>query len=430
MNNLISRRGFLEKSGKTAAAVGAATLSGPAVLRSLGANENPRVGFVGIGIRGNQLLNNVLKGLPDVKVVGICDAYQGYLKRATETITKAGQPQPEVFNDYRAMLDNKGIDAVIIATPEHWHHKMVLDAISAGKDLYIEKPLTHTVKEGEDLVKAAQESKVVIQVGTQRRSSPLYLKARELYQSGILGKVTTVRAFWYRNTQTPQWRYTIPPDASPQTANWEAFLGPARKRPWDAARMFQWRLYWDYSQGIATDLMTHQLDAVQMVTGETAPLSVIAQGGIYYWNDGREVPDTWHSILQYKDFTVDYTCMFANSKFGYGEQFLGTEGTLEVQDLRTLTFTPEKFMAGGKDVTPEKIRSRAAISIDVKELDPTEVNVLHLRNFFETTKTRKQPNCPIPIGEQAATPCHLAVTAFMKKRQVNWDAASRKMTLA
>lgn len=351
MKGSVSRRDFLNKSGRATAAVG---LAGPAALRALGANEQIRAVFIGVGIRGNSLLNGTLKNLPEVRVAGICDAYQGYVKRAVENVTRAGQPAPEVFGDYRAVLDNKNIDAVVISTPEHWHHRMVLDTLAAGKDLYIEKALTHTVKEGEDLLKAAQNSKAVVQVGTQRRSSALYMKAREMYQSGMLGKVTTVRAFWFRNTLNPQWRYPIPEDASPQTCNWEAFLGNARKRPWDAARMFQWRLYWDYSNGIATDLMTHQLDAVHMVTGEAAPSTILAQGGIYLWNDGREVPDTWHSVLQYKDFTVDYTCMFGNSRFGYGEQFLGSEGTLEVLDLRTLTFTPERFTApGGAGVSEE-----------------------------------------------------------------------------
>ncbi len=422
MSTLVSRRRF--------AGGAAATLAGPAVLRSLGANGQIRTGFVGVGIRGIQLLRHTLKTVPEVKVAGICDAYQGYAKRAVDEASAAGQAPPEVFGDYHALLDSKNIDAVVIATPEHWHHRMVLDTLAAGKDLYIEKALTHTVKEGEDLVRAAQNSKSVVQVGTQRRSSPLYARAREMYKQGLLGKVTTVRAHWYRNTQKPQWRYPIPADASPQTCNWDAFLGNARKRAWDPARMFQWRLYWDYSNGIATDLMTHQLDATQMVTGDSAPLTVIAQGGIYLWNDGREVPDTWHSVLQYKDFTVDYTCMFGNSRFGYGEQFLGSEGTLEVMDLRTLTFTPEKFIEGGKDVTPEKIRARAAITIEAKDLDPADPTALHLKNFFDCTKSRKPANCPMEAGEQAATPCHLSVVAFQKKRQVSWDAAARKATLA
>jgi len=426
MDGSVSRRDFLKKSGAAAAA----GLAGPAVLRALGANEQIRAGFVGVGIRGNFLLSGTLKNLPAVRVAGICDAYQGYVKRAVDAVTGAGQPAPEVFGDYRALLDSKAIDAVVIATPEHWHHRMVLDTLAAGKDLYVEKALTHTVKEGEDLLKAVQNSKSVVQVGTQRRSSPLYAKAREMYQAGLLGKVTTVRAFWFRNTLRPQWRYTIPEDASPQNCNWEAFLGPARKRSWDAARMFQWRLYWDYSNGIATDLMTHQLDAIHLVTGETAPSTIIAQGGIYLWNDGREVPDTWHSVLQYKDFTVDYSCMFGNSRFGYGEQFLGSEGTLEVIDLRTLTFTPERFTERGKDVTPEKVRSRAAVTIEAKDLDPLDPSVLHLRNFVECVKSRKPTNCSMAVGEQAATPCHLSVLAYQKKRQVNWDAASRKATLA
>ena len=423
MTDPFSRREFLKKSG---AGAGLAGMTGPAVLRSLGASDQIRAGFVGLGIRGNFLLGNVLKSIPGVQVAGICDAYQGYIKRAIDTTTKAGRPAPEVFSDYRKMLDSKNIDAVLIATPEHWHHRMGLDAIAAGKDMYLEKALAHTVEEGEDLVKAAQKSKVIVQVGTQRRSSPIYKKAREIFESGVLGKVTVVRAFWYRNTMTPQWRYPIglpETPVSPQTCNWEAFLGPAKKRPWDQARMFQWRLYWDYSQGIATDLMTHQLDGVHMVTGATAPESVISQGGIYLWDDGREVPDTWHSVFQYPGFTVDYTCMFGNSRFGYGEEYLGSESTLQVLDLKTLILTPET-------IYEKKYPERKAITINTNDLDPTDCVIVHQRNFFECMKTRTQPNCTVAVGEQAATPCHLAIQAYKAKRQVNWNAATRKAALA
>lgn len=281
---------------------------------------------------------------------------------------------------------------------------MVRDTLATNKDLFIEKPLTHTVKEGEKLLKAARDSKSLVQVGTQRRSSPLYAKAREIYQSGILGKVTMVRAFWHRNSLKPQWRYPIPEDASPETCNGQAFLSPARKRPWDPVRMFQWRLYWDYSAGVATDLMTHQLDAIQMITAETAPRSLIAQGGIYLWNDGREVPDTWHSVLKYPGFTVDYTSMFGNNRFGYGEQFLGSEGTLEIINMRTLNFTPERFTRRGQDITPEKIRSCEAITIQAQDLGPLDSTVLHLKNFFDSVRSGQPTNCPLAVGEQAVTP--------------------------
>jgi predicted dehydrogenase len=427
MENPVSRRDFLKK---TAAGAAVASLSGPAVVRSLGASEQFTVGSIGLGIRGYYLLNFALQ-IPKIKVVGICDAYDGYLKRATEAITKAGQPAPEVFGDYRALLDSKKIDAVIIATPEHWHHQMGVDAIKAAKDMYLEKALAHSIKEGDNLVKvAASDPQRVIQVGTQNRSNPIYQKAREIYQSGQLGKVKAVRAFWYRNSlpSAPAWRYDIPADASPSTCRWDQFLGPAQKRPFDPKRMFQWRLYWDYSQGISTDLMTHQLDIIHYITGQTAPKTIMANGGIYCWPDGREVPDNWHAIFQYgtepDGFMVQYTSMFSSAKFAYGEQFLGSEGTLELMERKTLIYTPEA-------VYTKNFPDRKPITMNATDMNPKDSVLLHLENWAECVVNRNTKTiCPVPVAETAATPCHLAVDAFRAHRQVNWDAATRKSTLA
>jgi predicted dehydrogenase len=429
MTDPFSRREFLKKSG---AGAGLASMAGPAVLRSLGANERINVGCIGLGIRGEYLLKFALQ-IPKVRVAGLCDAYDGYIARAKADMEKAGQPgsQAEVFPDYRALLGSKKIDAVIIATPEHWHHRMGLDAIDAGKDMYLEKALAHTIGEGDELVKAANANpKLVIQVGTQNRSNPIYLKAREIYQSGQLGKVKAVRAFWYRNSlpADPAWRYAIPADASPSTCRWEQFLGPAAKRPFDPKRMFQWRLYWDYSQGIATDLMTHQLDIIHYITGETAPKTIVANGGIYSWPDGREVPDNWHTIFQYGNepdgFMVQYSSMFSNSKFQYGEQFLGSEGTLECVERKTLLYTPEAVYA-------KKYPERKPITMNATDLNPKDSVLLHLENWAECVANRDpKTTCPVPVAETAATPCHLAIDSFRAHRQVTWNAATRKATLA
>jgi predicted dehydrogenase len=265
-------------------------------------------------------------------------------------------------------------------------------------------------------------------VGTQNRSNPIYVKAREIYQSGELGKVRAIRAFWYRNSLTPAWRYDIPKDASLSTCRWQQFLGSAKKRDWDPARMFQWRLYWDYSQGISTDLMTHQLDGIHFVTGLTAPRTIMANGGIYFWHDGREVPDNWHAIFQYgteeDGFMVQYSSMFANTKFMYGEQYLGSEGTLEVMERKTLIYTPEAPYAKSH---PE----RKAMTWTASELNPKDSVLIHMENFFDCVRNRNtKTTCTVPIAEQAATPCHLAIDSFRAHRQVNWDPAARKSTLA
>ncbi len=422
MASYMTRRQFIDRSARAAAGVGLASLPDPV----LGANEKLQLGFIGVGIRGDQLLRPTVKQLADrARIVAVCDTYQGYLKRAVENVGA----NPAAYDDYRRLLDDKNVEAVVIATPEHRHVEMVIAALQAGKDIYCEKPLTHTIAEGEQMIQAQKRhGPRIIQVGTQRRSSPLYAKAREMVQSGMLGKVTFVRAFWYRNSLKPQWRYPIPPDASPQTANWMAFLGPAKKRPWDPARYFQWRLYWDYSGGIATDLMTHQVDAVHLVLGDHTPETATASGGIYLWKDAREVPDTFHAAVTYKSgFSVDYSCMFGNQRYGYGEQFFGTEGTLEIMNMRTLNFWPEKFTEGGKDATPEKVKARAEITLEAKELDPTDATLLHLRDFVDCAKARKEPHCSLEAGDQASVPCHLATISLHKKRQVFWDPATRRV---
>jgi predicted dehydrogenase len=394
----------------------------------LGSNDRLQVGFLGIGIRGSQLLKPTVDSMADkVRVVAVCDGYTGYVQRAVQTVNGACGTDPAAYGQFRRMLDDKNVEAVVIATPEHRHVEHVLMALAAGKDVYVEKPLSHTIEEGPIMMAAQKKSGRIVQVGTQRRSSLIYQKAREMVQAGMLGKVAQVRAFWHRNTLVPQWRYAIPDDASPQTADWEAFLGPAPQRPWDASRYFQWRLYWDYSGGIATDLMTHQIDGVHNVMSVSGPTDVYATGGIYQWNDGREVPDTFNAILTYPSgFIVDYCSFFSNQHYGYGEQFLGSEGTLEVMNNRSLAFYPEKLTENGKDVTPERVKARAAVSIEAKDIGfPNEPTPVHLENFYDCVKSRKTPNCPLEIGDQAAVPCHLATKSLKERRPVRWDAATR-----
>ena len=195
---------------------------------------------------------------------------------------------PATYVDYTELLADKSIDAVYIMTPEHLHHDMTIAALKAGKHVYIEKPLAHTIEEGFDIVnveRGNQKRKIICQVGTQNRSSSLYKRAKELVQQGMIGDVHFVRAFWYRNAlpDHPSWRYVIPPDATPQNTDWNRFLGTAPKRPWDAQRYFQWRLYWDYSGGISTDLLVHQTDIVNFMLDKTVPRTCLASGGIYRW---------------------------------------------------------------------------------------------------------------------------------------------------
>ena len=236
------------------------------------------------------------------------------------------------------MLADPSIDAVFITTPEHLHHPMTMAAIKAGKHVYVEKPIAHTIEEGAEIVKAAQNDRKIIQVGTQNRSNPLYQKAKEMVRAGMIGDVHYVRAFWYRNFPTAAipaaWRYVIPADASEKTCDWAKFLGPAAKRPFDKRRYFQWRNYWDYSGGISTDLLVHQTDISNYVLRQSRPRQLHGFRRHHRWGppeDDREVPDTLSAIYKYSDkFHLNYSCFFGNDQFGYGEQFMGNEGTIEV----------------------------------------------------------------------------------------------------
>lgn len=419
----VSRRRFLNSSG-------AAALAAPYFLGSQGANDRLTIGVIGTGGRGYYLLERFYaRNKDNATVVALCDAYTGNLARAKDRVQSMGGNPAKTYADYRDLLQDKGIDVVFIATPEHLHYPMFLEALKAGKHIYTEKPLAHTIEQGEDLLRAAQKSSKVIQVGTQNRSNSLYIKAKEMIAEGMIGDVHYVRAFWYRNSlgSNPAWRYKIPDDASEQNTDWARFLEGAPQRPFDKARFYQWRLYWDYSGGISTDLLVHQTDITQFVCGQTTPVSCVASGGIYRWtNDDREVPDTLSADYEYPGrFHVNYSCYFGNDHFGYGEQFMGNEGTIEVLNRQFLNFCPEKF--GGKP--PERVAARKEFSMALPGNDNKAVEA-HIVNFLEAVRGREKVIAPVEIGQQAAVSGHMATMSLLKDQKIYWNEATRKYRFA
>jgi predicted dehydrogenase len=421
MSEQITRRGFVGTAG--------ALSLGPAVLPARGANEKFTVGFIGGGGRGNYLLDRLYAGSSDlVQVTAVCDAYEGRLARAVASVQKQGQNTPKAYKNYKELLADKSVDVVVIATPEHLHHNMAIEAIAAGKNIYLEKPLAHTIEEGEHLLKVAKASKSIIQVGTQNRSNALYRKAKELIEQGLIGEVHYVRAFWYRNSldTQPAWRYEIPADASEQNTDWKAFLGPAPKRPFDKGRFYQWRLYWDYSGGISTDLLVHQTDITNFVCGKTVPSSCAASGGIYRWTgDDREVPDTFSALYEYPDtkFHINYSCYFGNDHFGYGEQFCGNEGTIEVNSRQHLFFWPETF----KGRAPAKVKARKPLEIHPGPKTDDQAVEAHLRNLLESIQGKAKLVAPPEVGQQAAIGGHLATMSYRKNKKAYWDNQKREV---
>jgi predicted dehydrogenase len=427
----LNRRNFMKA---------AALAAGPAIISARGANDKINVGWIGVGTRGRYGLEWLHTAAPnDTQITAVCDTYKGYINRAVDTMQTTWGTKPETFVDYKDLLAKKDIDAVFIMTPEHLHHDMAIAALNAGKHVYVEKPLAHTVEEGWDIIKAWEDAnkkkKTICQVGTQNRSSSLYKKAKEMIKQGMVGEVHYVRAFWYRNglPTAPSWRYVIPAEATPENTDWKRFLGSAPKREWDPHRYFQWRLYWDYSGGISTDLLVHQTDIVNFMLDKTIPKSCMASGGVYRWtqNDDRDVPDTLSAIYEYDKMQLNYSCYIGNEFFGYGEEICGNEGTIRVLNRTDLWFEHEQYNSrrpGASDQAPAAIKARAAVHIngpqEYKEVDGV---INHFKNFVESIKGTEQPIAPPPVGQEAAIGGHMATLSYKNKKMALWDAAGKKV---
>ncbi|MGA3258070.1 MAG: Gfo/Idh/MocA family oxidoreductase [Bryobacteraceae bacterium] len=413
MADEVNRRNFLKT---------AALAAGPALISARGANQKVNIGWIGVGTRGNAAIEWLHNAAPnDVALTAVCDTYQGFIARAKTRVKTVWGNEPATYVDYRELLADRNVDAVFIMTPEHLHRDMAVAALQAGKHVYLEKPLAHTIEEGFEIVRAWEQSGKVVQVGTQNRSSSLYRKAKELIDQGMIGQVQYVRAFWYRNSlpNDPAWRYVIPAEATAENTDWDRFLGSAPKRSWSPERYFQWRLYWDYSGGISTDLLVHQTDIVNFMLSKTTPKTCVASGGIYRWHDDRDVPDTLSAIYEYADnFHINYSCFFGNDHYGYGEQVCGNEGTIEVMNRQDLYFNAETYH--GK--APASIAGRKPIHLNGKaDFGESDGVNNHFRNFIQAVLGNEKVVAPPTVGQQAAISGHMATLAFRHQKRVIWD---------
>jgi predicted dehydrogenase len=321
----ISRRHLLQATG-VASALG--------MQRAYAANDKIQVACIGFGIMGQGDVATAAS-LPGVQLVAVADVYDGRLTLARERYGDS------VFTtrDYREVLARPNVDAVIVATPDHWHAKIASDAMLAGKDVYCQKPMVQKVEDGHTVIDTQKKTGKILQVGSQRVSSILYAKAKELVRKGAIGKVHMIEAFWDRNSALGAWQYSIPPDASPQTVDWDRFLGSAPKRPFEPVRLFRWRNYQDYGTGIAGDLFVHQFSGIHFVMDSMGPQRVMASGGTYHWKDGRDVPDLMIGAYDYPEtsthpaFQINLRVNFesgATGSDGQGFRFVGTEGVLNL----------------------------------------------------------------------------------------------------
>lgn len=431
----MNRREFL----KTTTLAAAATSLVPEAFATQAASDKVRVGVLGSGARAQELMRQSLQ-LPGVELTAVSDAYRGRAERA-QAMTEG---TARIFADYREILDSKEIDAVLIGSPDHWHRQMSLDALSAGKDVYIEKPMTYAVDEGNEIIAAVKRSNRIFQVGSQGMSSATERKAKELVQGGMLGQVTLIRATYNRNTASGAWLYPIPPDASPETVNWKKFLGPAPQHPFSLERFFRWRCYKDYSGGIATDLFVHLVTSIHSIMNAKMPSSVMASGQLYRWKDSRDVPDTLNAILVYPEgFTVNLSSTFNNqSSRESGFEILGTQGAVAFRG-GSMTFTPENVYEDNRWVVEAWKESLAKEYYDDPKIQAEETpdtwkpemkqtvqswdewgrnaTYVHLAHFFDSVRSRKPPVEDAVMGHHAASCAHLINESARRQQTVYWD---------
>ena len=394
----VDRRQFIKTTG---AATAASALS---YSRIRGANDRVRLGLIGCGSRGVGNMNTFLK-LTDVEVGALCDVYAAQIDRARKTA-----PRGKAFKDHRHVLDMKDLDAVIVAVPDHWHTAITVDALNAGKDVYVEKPLTLRIEEGPEIVKAARVNKRVCQVGMQQRSGRHYLQAKQEYlDTNRLGRITLVRTWWHGNT----FHLRRAPDTltvQPADLDWARFLGPVKWREWDPQQYYNWRAYLDYGGGQVTDLFTHWIDVVHMFMGQEIPIAASASGGIYAYKDGRTAPDTIHVLLEYPaEFTATFEATLVPSITGAGIEFCGTEGRLVISRARFEVFEP-------KGTTPmASVQASGNMDLD------------HMQNFLDCMKSRQLPNGDVLIGHRSAQASHLGNIAYVEKRRIQFDPVREVM---
>jgi len=412
------------------------------VASRLAASDRFSLGIIGFGKRGNEL-RRYFEKFPEVNMVAVADLYDGYLQNAREVINE----KILTTKEYQAILDRKDIDAVAIATPEHWHLRMVLDALSAGKDIYCEKPLTFTVDEGAQIVKAAKNSSRILQVGSQGKTSPATAKAREIIKSGVLGKLNLVMSNSGRNSLDGAWRYPIPPDASPQTVDWNRFLGNSPKLPWNQERFFHWRNYWEYSGGIATDMFVHTLCTMHEILDVKLPKSVVSHGGNYQWKDGRTVPDLMTSVFEYPgDFQIELCVNLECSKmsaFTRGPAFMGSEAAMVMggrEGIMLYREDPNLVRAQYAGPLPRKWREQ--FEAERKKLEPLpkprDVETIeipgrgddvanHVGLFVRSVKDRTPSVEDAETGHNAATAAHMANYALLHNCRAGLDPKSGKL---
>lgn len=442
-----------------------------------------RVGIIGFGIRGPQLLkaagfiqpeqlqewidanqkNSADKRYEDfmnqddlnIEIRGVCDVFDVYAERAISAASNVnrlgtggimGTP-PKRYRTYTEMLAANDIDAVIIATPDHWHAKMAMDAARAGKHVYVEKGMTRTIDETFEMRKVIKETGIIFQLGHQGRQTESYIKAKEAIDKNILGPITLIQVNTNRNSPNGAWVYDINPEGSPGTIDWQQFLGSAPWHPFSLERFFRWRCWWDYGTGLSGDLLTHEYDAMNQILKLGIPDSVISSGGVYFYKDGRDVPDVYQVAQEYKDrsLTLLYSATLASDK-DRGKTIMGHDGYMEVGENLFIYADPEStrfkdeiqrgtidpsipiysYIPGRKNVdaissATEKYFAGRGLLYTYRGGKRVDTTHLHVKEWIECIREGIQPSCDIDQGFEEAISSHMGTLSLMENRKIFWD---------
>lgn len=448
-----------------------------------------RLGIIGFGIRGKQLLRAAGFAQPDVidkwkdgaernsgdrryadylaqddlniVVTAVCDLFDVFAEEAllaAANINRVGKdgimkPTAKRYRRYTDLIAADDVDAIIIATPDHWHARMAIDAAKAGKHVYVEKGLTRTADEVFALRQAIKESGITFQLGHQGRQTDSFHKAKQVIDKGILGKVSLIEVCTNRNDPNGAWVYDIHPDGNPKTIDWDQFIEPTDYHPFSLERFFRWRCWWDYGTGLSGDLLTHEYDAINQVMKLGIPHSAVASGGVYFYKDGREVPDVFQAVFEYpeRDLTFMYSATLASERFR-GKQIMGHDANMEMEN--TLVVYPDRNSTRYKDqiqqglLNPDKpmityipgsgqidavtsateqyFASRGLLYTYVrgKRVDTTH---LHIKEWLDCIRNEQETSCNIDQGFEEAITAHMATIAFRENRKVFWDAENEKI---